>query len=248
MTIVHRFLDDLTASGVGLEFCADARTSASRSRTAVVDSVIDALSQSALDAIRGHRRPLPRCPKAPGLSACLFPQCSSARQRFRASRRGSRAEDPQGVRRLAFGALRGLLRSRAGSHSSFSSMTFTGATSTARDCCFELLRAPNSPAAAPSSRDFPGTRRRSTSPFSSRCATVGLTPPKRTTASRRRPSQRRGRSKARNHAASTCERRVEAQRTARAIARESRGSPFLPEELVPKNRGRPPQAAPHSQY
>ncbi len=130
-TIVHRFLDDLTKSGEALVLRGRAYERESVPYK-VVDSVIDALSRQ-LMRFADIDAPLP-LPEGASASACSSP-CSSASQvsslapRFRQRTHKACAGSPS-EHCAAFS-----LRSRGVSRSSFSSMTFTGATSTARDCC-----------------------------------------------------------------------------------------------------------------
>jgi len=233
-TVVHRFLDDLVKSrqAVVLRGRAYERESIPYK---VVDSVVDALSRQLMRfADDGAPLPLPADAWALGR---LFPVLQRVKG-FEPPAE-ARTEDPQGVRRLAFGVLRGLLASLAQRRplAIFVDDVHWGDVDSA-ELLLELLRPPNAPPLllimtfrddeAKTSAFLVGTRDRWPAAAVARDLTVGPLDP----------------DDARRLAATLLGEGDDlVGRTAHAVARESRGSPFLIEELVRSNRGLTPAAA-----
>jgi eukaryotic-like serine/threonine-protein kinase len=226
-TLVHRFLDELVKNGeaVVLRGRAYERESVPYK---VVDSVIDALSRHLIRFADGVN-PVPPPADAWALGR-LFPVLQRVRG-FEAP--AEHAEDPQSVRRLAFGALRGLLASIAQRQPLviFVDDVHWGDTDSA-GLLLELLRPPNPPPLllVMTFRD----EEAKTSPFliemSDRWPAAAI--------SRDVAVGPLNAEDARRLATTLLDASDEmARRTARAVARESRGSPFLIEELVRSNRG-----------
>jgi tetratricopeptide (TPR) repeat protein len=227
-TIVHRFLDDLTKSGEALVLRGRAYERESVPYK-VVDSIIDALSRQLMRfADIDAPLPLPEGAWALGLLFPVLQRIAGFEPRTEVP-----AEDPQGVRRLAFGALRGLLSSLARRQPLviFVDDVHWGDLDSA-GLLLELLRSPNAPPLllVMTFRD----EEAKTSPFliemrdrwphAAVTHDVAVGP--------------LNAEDARKLATTLLDANDElAQRTARAVARESRGSPFLIEELIRSNRG-----------
>jgi len=226
-TLVHRFLDELVKNGeaVVLRGRAYERESVPYK---VVDSVIDALSRHLIRSADG-KTPLPPPANAWALGR-LFPVLQRV-PGFEAP--AEHGEDPQGVRRLAFGALRELLASIARRQPLvvFVDDVHWGDVDSA-GLLLELLRPPDPPPLlmvmtfrdeeAKTSPFLIDMRDRWPAAAGSRDVAVG-------------PLNAED---ARRLATTLLDATDEmARRTARAVARESRGSPFLIEELVRSNRG-----------
>jgi tetratricopeptide (TPR) repeat protein len=227
-TVVHRFLDDLVKSGEALVLRGRAYERESVPYK-VVDSVIDALSRQ-LMRFADIDVPLPP-PEGAWALGRLFPVLQRAAG-FE-PRPEVLVDDPQGARRIAFGALRDLLFSLARRQPLviFVDDVHWGDVDSA-GLLLELLRPPNAPPLllVMTFRD----EEAKTSPFLlemrdrwpdaavTRDVSVG-------------PLNAED---ARRLATTLLDASDEwGQRTARAVARESRGSPFLIEELVRSNRG-----------
>jgi serine/threonine protein kinase/tetratricopeptide (TPR) repeat protein len=227
-TTVHRFLDELTKNGEALVLHGRAYERESVPFK-VVDSVIDALSRQ-LMRFAGSDTPLPPPAGAWALGR-LFPVLKRVAG-FEPPAEETR-EDPQGVRRLAFGALRELLHSLAQRQPLvvFVDDVHWGDVDSA-NLLLDLLRPPNAPPLllvmtfrddeAKTSPFLVEVRERWPATAETRDVTVG--PLEAEDAHRLAIAQLDANDDM-------------AQRTARAVARESRGSPFLIEELVRNNRG-----------
>jgi hypothetical protein len=226
-TVVHRFLDELSRNGDAVVLRGRAYERESVPYKAV-DGVIDALSRHLLRTADEQPRTLPEDVWALGR---LFPVLR--RVQGVASPHESPIDDPQGVRRRAFTALRQLFEQLASSQPLvvFLDDVHWGDV----DSAWLLLELLRPPAASPilvvmTYRDAEAT----TSPFltellrrwsdsaPAREVTVGPLEAEE--------AQRLALTLLGSHDEM-------AQRTARAVAREARGSPFLVEELVRSNRG-----------
>jgi len=226
-TVVHRFLDELVNAGEAIVLRGRAYERESVPYK-VVDSVIDALSRQLMRFVDGDALELPENAWALGR---LFPVLQRV-PGFEPPAVGT-DQDPQGVRRLAFGALRKLLATLARRQPLviFVDDVHWGDVDSS-GLLLELLRPPDPPwlLLVMTFRD----EEAKTSPFviemrerwpAAAVAHDVAVGPLNAEDARRLAGILLG---------ATDEM---AQRTARAVARESRGSPFLIEELVRSNRG-----------